>query len=64
MKLVIHPPVEIEPLISLVRGADAEFSDAYLWVGQLTAYKNPDLAVRVCSKLGKKLVEHCLRPSC
>lgn len=48
---VIHPPV-----------ATADFSvgqgkgEFYLYAGQLTAYKRPDIAVRACSETGQRLV--------
>ncbi|MFZ5618058.1 MAG: glycosyltransferase [Pseudomonadota bacterium] len=53
---VVHPPVEIEAFSSLKRGADQDLADAYLWVGQLTAYKNPELAVRAANRLGRRLI--------
>lgn len=43
---VIHPPVDI----SLFTPRD-DVEDRYLWVGQLTSYKRPDLAVDAFNKL-------------
>ncbi len=53
---VVHPPVEIERYQALRRGADAGLADAYLWVGQMTAYKNPEIAVAAATRLGRRLV--------
>lgn len=53
---VVHPPVEIEAFSRLQRGADPDLAGAYLWVGQLTAYKNPELAVRAANRLGRRLI--------
>lgn len=48
---VIHPPVAVDDFtIGSGRG------DFYLYAGQLTAYKRPDIAVRACSESGRKLV--------
>ncbi|MCA1443941.1 glycosyltransferase family 4 protein [Ensifer sp. IC4062] len=48
---VIHPPVAVDDFaIGSGRG------DFYLYAGQLTAYKRPDIAVRACSETGRKLV--------
>lgn len=48
---VIHPPVDTEAFAI----AD-QTEDFYLMVGQLVAYKRPDLAVAACTKLGRPLV--------
>jgi len=53
---VVYPPVDIEAFSSLERGADPRFEDAYLWVGQLTAYKNPEAAVRALTTLKKRMI--------
>jgi glycosyltransferase involved in cell wall biosynthesis len=48
---VVHPPVatgEFSP--------DDEREDYYLMVGQLVAYKRPDLAVEAFSRMGKRLL--------
>lgn len=50
---VVHPPVDVDGFASIERDGAP---DAYLWIGQLTAYKNPDLAVEAFSRLGKRLV--------
>jgi len=43
---VIHPPVDVA-----LFGPRGEVEDRYLWVGQLTSYKRPDLAVEAFNKL-------------
>lgn len=48
---VIHPPVPVE----LYKTAD-KVGDSYLWVGQLIAYKRPDLAVDAFTRLGLPLL--------
>lgn len=55
---VIHPPVDVS---AFRRGApgverDPDLEDAYLWVGQLTAYKRPDAAIEAFNRLGRKLI--------
>jgi glycosyltransferase involved in cell wall biosynthesis len=48
---VIHPPVAIDDFaVGKGRG------DFYLYAGQLTAYKRPDIAVSACTEAGRKLV--------
>jgi glycosyltransferase involved in cell wall biosynthesis len=49
--VVVHPPVEV----SLFSPA-AEVEDRWLWVGQMTAYKRPDLAVEAFNALGLPLL--------
>ena len=49
---VIHPPVDTEAFSP----AAAPKGDYYLFVGQLTGYKRPDLAVAACLRLNRKLV--------
>jgi len=49
--VVIHPPVDVG-----APGATQEREDFYLWVGELVAYKRPDLAVQACSELGRSLL--------
>jgi glycosyltransferase involved in cell wall biosynthesis len=51
--VVVHPPVAVE---SFERVADDELGDFYLMVGQLVAYKRPELAVQACNVMRKKLV--------
>lgn len=54
---VIYPPVDVDAFSAqLDAPANPEFEDAYLYVGQLTRYKRPDLAVEACRRMGKKLV--------
>ncbi|MBZ9604319.1 glycosyltransferase family 4 protein [Phyllobacterium chamaecytisi] len=48
---VIHPPVATDDF-AVGRGK-GEF---YLYAGQLTAYKRPDIAVRACTESGRKLI--------
>lgn len=52
---VIHPPVDVAAFAP-ENGLYPEPEDYYLYVGQLTAYKRVDLAVRACTLLGKRLV--------
>jgi glycosyltransferase involved in cell wall biosynthesis len=48
---VIHPPVATDDFA--IREGRGEF---YLYAGQLTAYKRPDIAVQACTEAGRKLV--------
>ncbi len=50
---VIYPPVETTAF-EIVDGS--KVSDYYLMVGELVAYKRPDLAIEAFNKTGKKLV--------
>ncbi|MEM9015188.1 MAG: glycosyltransferase [Pseudomonadota bacterium] len=51
---VIAPPVDVSRYLSVNR--QNETADRpYLWVGQLTAYKNAELAVRAFNESGKSL---------
>ncbi len=50
---VIYPPVETSAF-EIVN--DEEISDYYLMVGELVAYKRPDLAIEAFNRTGKKLV--------
>ncbi len=52
---VIHPPVDIERFQNAGPQKE-EWRDAYLWVGQITAYKNPLAAVEAANKLRRKLI--------
>ncbi|MBY5534985.1 glycosyltransferase family 4 protein [Rhizobium leguminosarum] len=49
--IVIHPPVATDDFA--VGKGKGEF---YLYAGQLTTYKRPDIAVRACTEAGRKLV--------
>jgi glycosyltransferase involved in cell wall biosynthesis len=49
---VIYPPVHVD----FYAGERAQKLDFYLYVGQLTAYKRPDLAIAACRKLKRQLV--------
>ena len=53
---VVHPPVDLAPLLRLERGQNSTYAGAYLWVGQLTAYKNPELAIAAIKRTNRKLV--------
>ncbi|MGE0408059.1 MAG: glycosyltransferase [Amphiplicatus sp.] len=53
---VVHPPVDIEAFAATPRGADPRFAGAYLWVGQLTAYKRPDIAVSALAGIKRRLI--------
>lgn len=48
---VIYPPVELEKYLN----NDKKPDDFYLIVSRLSPYKNINLAIRACNKLGKKL---------
>ena len=49
---VVHPPVDIEPLLGLERRP----GDHYLVFGRVVPYKRVDLAVEACTRLGRHLV--------
>lgn len=49
---VIHPPVET----AFFAAGHYAREDYYLFVGQLTSYKRPELAVEACRRLGRRLV--------
>jgi glycosyltransferase involved in cell wall biosynthesis len=49
---VIHPPVDVEPLLSMPRDDDGY----YLYLGRVIPYKRPDLAVAACRQLGRRLI--------
>ena len=49
---VIHPPVEIAPLLEIDRAPE----DAYLVLGRVVPYKRVDLAVQACRRLGRRLI--------
>lgn len=49
---VVHPPVET----GFFSAKHYEREDYYLFVGQLTSYKHPELAVEACRRLGRRLV--------
>ncbi len=48
---IVHPPVAV----SEFRKAEA-VSERYLWVGQMTAYKRPDIVLEAFNKLGLPLL--------
>lgn len=48
---VVHPPVDVDPLLKLRRRPD----DAYLVFGRVVPYKRVDLAVAGCRLIGRKL---------
>lgn len=49
---VIHPPVEVSPLL----GVERDPGDAYLVFGRLVPYKRADVAIRACARLGRPLL--------
>ncbi|MEM9168182.1 MAG: glycosyltransferase [Pseudomonadota bacterium] len=53
---VVHPPVDLNQFALRQRTPGSAFADAYLWVGQLTAYKRPELALQACRELGRRIV--------
>jgi glycosyltransferase involved in cell wall biosynthesis len=50
--IVVHPPVEVEPLMHAARDP----GDAYLFFGRLVPYKRADIAVEACARLGRRLI--------
>ena len=50
--VVVHPPVDTD----FFQAGTGKREDYYLYAGQLTHYKRPDLAVRACCRLKRKLV--------
>ncbi|MCJ8329128.1 MAG: glycosyltransferase [Lentisphaeria bacterium] len=48
---VIHPPVDVDFYSQL----SPEYGDYYLFVGQLTHYKRPDLAIEACTKMNRPI---------
>lgn len=51
---VIHPPVNVAAFAP-AEARPPEPDGGYLYVGQLTRYKRADLAVKVCTALGRRL---------
>jgi len=51
--IVIHPPVDVD--FYAPRAGDVR-KDYYLFAGQLISYKHPELAMRACMKMNRKLV--------
>jgi glycosyltransferase involved in cell wall biosynthesis len=49
--LVIAPPVATH----WITPSDGSVGEAYLWAGALVPYKRPDLVVRACTELGRRL---------
>jgi glycosyltransferase involved in cell wall biosynthesis len=49
---VIHPPVELSPLL----GGERDPGDAYLVFGRLVPYKRADVAIQACERLGRRLL--------
>lgn len=50
---VIHPPVDVERFSPDPGGKPGDY---YLFLGQLVRYKRCDLAVKACTRLGKRLL--------
>lgn len=50
---VIHPPVAVDDFTPV---KTEDLGDYYLMVGELVAYKRPELAIEVFNKTGKKLI--------
>ncbi|TFL18394.1 glycosyltransferase [Jannaschia formosa] len=48
---VVHPPVAVEDF-----APSPETGDFYLWAGELSSYKRPDMAVEAFNRLGLPLV--------
>ncbi len=53
---VIHPPVDLAAFSDAPREPDPQFAGAYLWVGRLTAYKRPEIAVKALIGMKRPLV--------
>ena len=49
--VVVHPPVDVDFF-----AGDYEKGDYYLFAGQLIAYKQPDLALEACVRMGRRIV--------
>jgi glycosyltransferase involved in cell wall biosynthesis len=49
---VIHPPVDVEPMLNTTR----QPGDASLIFGRLVPYKRADVAVQACERLGRRLI--------
>jgi glycosyltransferase involved in cell wall biosynthesis len=49
---VIHPPVDVAPLLEVPRDPE----DAYLVFGRVVPYKRVDAAVLACRRLGRRLI--------
>lgn len=52
---VVYPPVDVE-FFARPALAEVPHEGYYLFAGQLTGYKRPDLAIAACAKMGRKLV--------
>ena len=52
---VIHPPVNVDFYAQTSQNSEQQ-KDYYLFVGQLIPYKQPQLAIEACRKLGRKLI--------
>lgn len=52
---VVNPPVDVD-FFRPAEGGNIAKEDYYLFVGELTAYKRPELALRSCLELGRPLV--------
>lgn len=50
---IVHPPVAVGDFAPAPR---AERGDYYLWVGELVAYKRPDLAIEAFNRLKRTLI--------
>lgn len=50
---VLAPPVDVDAFTPLPHGQAEDF---YLWVGELTHYKRPDIAVEAFTRMGRKLI--------
>lgn len=50
---VIHPPADVR---FYAAGCRTEAPEYYLYVGQLTAYKHPELAIQACKRMQRKLL--------
>lgn len=50
---ILHPPVALEAFSPAPLSAREDF---YLWAGELTGYKRPDLAIEAFNRLGRRLV--------
>jgi glycosyltransferase involved in cell wall biosynthesis len=49
---VIHPPVDVAPMLEIQRDPQ----DEYLLFGRIVPYKRADIAVQACERLGRRLV--------
>lgn len=53
---VVYPPVDVEKYRDQTTTTEESWRDTYLWIGQLTAYKNPTVAIDAANRIQRKLI--------